>query len=194
MSFEKTTPKFPLQTRHYSNAELAQIFAKALKEEYGQQASPVKIIARQTGASIATIRKWYSGEKQPSLKYIIILAQNSKNVLRAFLEIVGKRDLWELFQKNLLAAGKQHGQEIYSAKFCTIKIILPYEVIVQLNQRQLWYLGLLQQGHKIKAVDIASNWKISIRSAKYDIKGLVRLKLIWFVGGRKNGYYKPYYD
>jgi hypothetical protein len=47
-----------------------------------------------------------------------------------------------------------------------------------LNQRQLWFLGLVQQGYQVKAADIASFWGVSSRTAKYDMADLVRLRLV----------------
>lgn len=190
MSFIKTTPKLTSKKGDNSDKKLALIFAEALKQDYGGRPSPVKAIAKQTDASINTIRKWYSGEKQPCLRHLVMLAKHSPNVLRVLLELIGKDDLLELYQQHLSATEKQSSQEIYSAGFCTInKTALP-ENIRNLNQRQLWCLLLLERGHKVKADDITTAWKVSLRSAKVDIAGLVTAGLIRFIGSKKTGYYK----
>jgi len=190
MSFIKTTPKLTSKKGDNSDKKLALIFAEALKQDYGEKPSPVKMIAKQTDASINTVRKWYSGEKQPGFRHLVMLAKHSPNVLRVLLELIGKDDLYELYQEHLLITGATNSQQIYSAKFCTINLTLPYKIIMQLNQRQLWYLGLLQHGHKCKAGDIAQLWQVSIRTAKADIGGLVQLKLICFTGSKKTGSYE----
>jgi len=190
MSLTQTGNKWTEKTEGNSDKKLAQMLAKALRQDYGGKHSSIKIISNDTGISSETIRKWYEGRNPPRLRYFIKIAKYSPNVLRVFLEIIGKNDLWELYQQHLSATEKQSSKAIYSAGFCTInKTALP-ENIRNLNQRQLWCLLLLERGHKVKAEDIATAWKVSSRSAKVDIAGLVAAGLICFIGSKKTGYYK----
>ena len=60
----------------------------------------------------------------------------------------------------------------------------------QLNQRQLWFLGMLQQGYVIKAEHVTATWNVSLRTAKYDIATMAETGLIRFVGTRRTGSYE----
>jgi hypothetical protein len=94
---------------------------------------------------------------------------------------------------NLPDAGIQNTADsgIYRAMYCTINLTLPLRIASELNQRQLWFLGLLQQGERRKADHIAATWQVSTRMAKYDVEALVKKGLIRFNGAKKNGWYEP---
>ena len=80
--------------------------------------------------------------------------------------------------------------KIYSVSSVTINVTLPLARVADLNQRQLWLLGRLQQGLISKADDIEAAWGVTLRTAKRDIAGLINLDLIYFHGARKNGRYQ----
>jgi Fic family protein len=81
--------------------------------------------------------------------------------------------------------------KIYSVSSVTINVTLPLTQASNLNQRQLWFLGRVQQGLTSKADDIEAAWGVTLRTAKRDIAGLIDLQLIRFSGARKNGRYRP---
>jgi hypothetical protein len=49
---------------------------------------------------------------------------------------------------------------------------------VQLNQRQLWFLGQLQQGYIMHAGSLVDTWQIHAKTARRDLKGLLKAGLI----------------
>ena len=59
-----------------------------------------------------------------------------------------------------------------------------------LNIRQIWFVGALDGGYPVNALDISETWVVSLRSARLDIKGLKETGLVKFVGTKKKGYYK----
>lgn len=60
---------------------------------------------------------------------------------------------------------------------------------MQLNQRQLWYLGQLQQGEQMIASNIVETWRVHSKTARRDVKGLLEAKLIVAIKiGRINRY------
>jgi Fic family protein len=60
---------------------------------------------------------------------------------------------------------------------------------LKLNQRQLWFIGELQNGKHIGVNEIAKTWQKSYRTSKRDIQGLTKIGLVDRIGARKNGYY-----
>jgi hypothetical protein len=63
-------------------------------------------------------------------------------------------------------------------KFVPIHVRVNAHIAVQLNQRQLWFLGHLQQGDKMVATDIVDTWRVHAKTARRDVKGLLEAKLI----------------
>ena len=65
----------------------------------------------------------------------------------------------------------------------------PINVPIKLNMRQKWFLLQLQTGHKRSADHIASQFNISLKTAKRDIADLKEKGKIRFRGSKKTGYY-----
>ena len=63
-------------------------------------------------------------------------------------------------------------------KFVPIHVQVDARIAVQLNQRQLWFLGQLQQGDKMVAASIVENWHVHSKTAGRDVKGLLEAKLV----------------
>jgi len=63
-------------------------------------------------------------------------------------------------------------------------------VNVPVNARQQWFLKQIAQGKKVKASQLASNWKVSTKTAKRDISELKERDRIEYVGVPKQGYYR----
>lgn len=74
-------------------------------------------------------------------------------------------------------------------KSVTIQVSISPGIAGQLNQRQLWFLGKLQQRDEVKVSDIAALWCVTMRTAKRDVADLKKRKLVIFVGAGKTGRY-----
>jgi hypothetical protein len=181
--------------------QLAGLVQKALRHEYRNQHAAVKRIARKTGIEVRAIRNWYEGRKPPKAIHLLLLATHYPEILCLLIKRIGRADLWMAYQHTMDclpddATGGHNAvaEPVYSAKSCTINTAVDIERAGRLNQRQLWFLGLLQQGHRSRARDIMSVWRVSARAAKYDLAGLTDLNLIRFSGARKTGYYEATYS
>ncbi len=76
-----------------SHLPFARTIALALREEFGGGPSAVKTAARVTQANERAVRNWFEAKNGPSGEYLIPLLQHSDRVLRAVLELAGRRDL-----------------------------------------------------------------------------------------------------
>ncbi|MFN9114969.1 MAG: hypothetical protein ACK5XN_33325 [Bacteroidota bacterium] len=74
-------------------------------------------------------------------------------------------------------------------KFVLIRVRLDAHKAVQLNQRQLWFLGQLQQGYKMRAEDLVDTWHVHSKTAGRDVKTLQEANLI---SSSKHGGYRWY--
>ena len=74
----------------------------------------------------------------------------------------------------------------------TIRVRVDRHHAAQMNQRQLWFLGELQQGREMHIGDLMTVWSIHERTAKRDIAGLLESKLVAAIkSGRKCKYQCP---
>lgn len=196
MSLSKNDQLFPSDTPTQSTQKIANSIAKALRQDYGELSSAVKRIGRITGVHPRAIRNWYEGRNAPNSLHLLMLARSSPNVLRVLLELIGHGYIneaicWEKISVNGLhyASGVSEDAMIYGERLFTINVTTTREIAASLNQRQLWFLGLLQAGQEVKANDIVATWKVTLRCVKSDLAHLKKLGLIRFIGARKNGCY-----
>lgn len=173
----------------------------ALHQIFRNNPTAVKGIAEETGGALTTVKKWYEGRNPPSLGHFLILCRHYESVLEAFLGLSGNdyliahvlpakaKNRVSLLETNdtILDGTTPHVSEVYGAGICTINVAVPFEVARKLNQRQLWFLGLLQQGRRVQIDFIVKQWGTSIRTAKTDISGLKEGGLIRFDGSQKTG-------
>ena len=178
--------------------KIARLVAVALKQDYGDERHAIKRISRDIPIdSLNTIKAWYEGRNPPNAGHLVMLALHSPNVMRVLMELLGKYDFWERYQQEFLAADHATGSiknklpvKIYTEKSFGINVRIDFAVGSKLNARQLWFLGLIQQGHKLKANHIAVTWRVSNRAGEADIAGLVKAQQIRFEGSKKTGFYK----
>lgn len=155
-----------------------------------------KHVSKKTGLPPDTIKKWKNGRNPPRLGHFLLLLKHYPDVLKFLVELVAHSNGAEKEKTaptSSLAEALPVGAadpEIYSAEYCTINLSLPLRIANELNQRQLWFLGLLQQGERRKAEHIASTWQVSHRMAMYDVETLIKQGLIRFRGAKKNGWYE----
>ncbi len=193
MSFNQNNQVLPAKI---TDKMVAGMVSNALRIEHTYSSAVVKRIGRLTGASLHSVTKWYQGLNAPKSGHLLMLARVYPNVLRVILEMIDKREVWEVCEQMLLRDRKAslfHNQlleeEIYRVKFVPINVVVDSKIIPNLNQRQLWFLGRLQVGVSLKALDIQTVWQVSEKTAKRDISNLVKAKLIKFLGAKRNGYY-----
>lgn len=195
MSVVKKDQVFPTKSAVIADAELAKLIAAGLRMDYGDSNSAIKMIGQKTGASLRTIKNWYSAKNTPSSSHLLTLARSSPSILQIVLEQVGGADLRDAFA--LLEMGNKgpiHDKPPapppkITEKFFRIEIELSARIGKNLNQRQLWFLTQLRQGERLKSSAIAMEWGVTDRSARADVAALADLSLIRLVGSRKSGVY-----
>lgn len=194
MSVSKKDQVFPGGSATSNEQFVAALIAKALREDYGALGSAVKRIGRRIGANPRAIRNWYEGRNAPNSLHLLLLAQSSPRVFAALLELIGRSDLLEANSdgKTVPRKSTETGAEnkIYSEENFTINLCINSKLRCKMNHRQLWFLGLLQQGENIKAGDIAAEWEVSLRTARSDIAFLVQYKTVKFSGANRSGKYQ----
>jgi hypothetical protein len=192
---------FPRQNAEEIEFQITQNLKKILRAHYRNFPSALKWLCAKTGVRHRTARNWYEGCNPPSSGHLLILARSYPVVLKMILQLAGRPDLAALCLPDRSASdGRVTGTEKDSeasregAITCTINVTLSLNTAIQLNQRQLWFLGMLQQCYSVKAEHITCIWSVSLRTAKYDIAAMVDAKLITFVGARGTGRYIEQFD
>ena len=71
----------------------ASAIASALKAEFGGGPSAVKHVARLADSNERAVRNWFEAKNGPSGRHLVILMARSETVLRAVLELAGRRDI-----------------------------------------------------------------------------------------------------
>lgn len=192
MSFHKTAQVFPELTQE----QIAKLIAEMLRDQYGKTGSARKIIGREIGVDPRTVKNWYEGNSAPSLAHFLILVRNSPMIAAWFLRHSG----YDALAEALLACSRAEESgvtaprlEFYSIKIDPIKMKKNLKDIQNLNQRQVWFYGQIQQGKLITVRDLVEIWQIGSATAKRDIAGLIDLKLITYIGSKRAGFYMIVY-
>ena len=67
--------------------------ARALRGEFGNSPSTMKTVARMTGTNERTVRNWFEERNGPTGENLVVLMQNSDQVLQTVLLLAGRNDL-----------------------------------------------------------------------------------------------------
>lgn len=197
MSFKNLAYKFPRQNATEIEFQITQNLKQILRIHYQDFPSALKWLCARTGVRPRTARNWYEGCNPPSSGHLLVLARSYPAVLKMILQLAGRSDIASLCVPEKdehdpaptdTEKDPRTGKE--GAIFCTINVTISLNIASHLNQRQLWFLGMIQQGYHVKAEHIIKTWDISIRTAKYDISSLVNLGLIRFTGTKGKGHYQ----
>lgn len=170
-----------------SDKEMAKFVASALQKDFRKGYAAVKRIERTTKARTPTIRNWYEGRNAPSARHLLLLAKSSPALIKFILIQIGGEELWEIYRLfSRLPLKGNHSAQIpaYSDKN------VPLNVPLKLNERQKWFLLLLQNGENGTAESIASTWQVSLKTARRNIRDLKEAGIIRFVGAKKTGHYE----
>lgn len=193
MSFPKNNQDLRINITGF---DVASMCSRALRKEHQNDTSCVKHIQAKTRISENTISKWYRALNAPKTSHFLILATNYPEVLKGLLVMIGREDVWRYcLLKNIpqkMSAGTDESIEnkaLYSDKYVHIDVVLNREIAAKVNQRQLWFLGELQNGQSIPGRQMAKIWKKSQRTARRDIQAMLNLGLIKYCGSPKNGHY-----
>lgn len=193
MSFSNFSQVF---TQQINDQSVATMVANALHHEHQNDTSITKEIGRVTGASLHTINNWCQANNSPKSAHLLILAGLYPQVLNGLLEMIGRADVWEAcLSENIPnkmranVASEKSNNSVYRDRYVPINVMVKLNAAIKLNHRQLWFIGELQHGKKLKSDDISAQWEVSHKTAKRDIANMIEHKLIRYNGARKNGFY-----
>lgn len=179
-----------------TDPDLAIMVSKALKLEHTNDSSSVKNISARTGINRHTIAKWYQATNAPSSEHLLVLAAIYPEVLKGLLKMIGRIDVWrysllkDVPRKMADQIGERQGpRDVYSDKFVHLDVVIDLRIATLLNQRQLWFLGELQNNFDAKADAIVTVWRKTLRTARRDIQGMLDMDMITYRGAPKNGRY-----
>lgn len=170
--------------------------SKSLRHVHRNDASAIKMIGGVSGINLNTIAKWYRGINAPKSAHLLMLARLYPQILRSLLEMIGREDIYlELQPKyspeiaNLGSPKKRQNGSIWRDIFVHINVILEISLARNLNQRQIWFIGQIQNGRRIGAQELAEVWQKSQRTIRRDIRELAELGIIRHHKANKTGYY-----
>jgi hypothetical protein len=179
-----------------TDAVLAKKMSSALRREHADVHSAIKQIERITGINALTASNWYKGRYAPKSSHLLTLAQHYPEVLRTLFMLLGIEPLWQ-YAVSLGLPETMHSKlnekrnqySVIGDKFVPYHVRVDARIAVQLNQRQLWFLGQLQQDNKMVAADIVQTWHVHAKTSRRDIKGLLEAELVVAIrAGRINNY------
>lgn len=173
MSQTKTGRKFGQRKWISPDREMAQRVALALRKDFGKMTSAVKQIAQITMANVDTATNWYQGKNMPGARYLLRIARVSPSVLKIVLTEIGGEPLWEAFQISTqrhrrVSAYGRNSRSYLDTVARSVSDILNVTHTPGLNDRQTWLLAELQRGVRPPAKEIASLWKVSVRTVFRD--------------------------
>ncbi len=182
-----------------TDSMIAKRVSEALRQEHENVHGAVKQIERITGINALTARHWYDGVYAPKSRHLLMLAVYYPQVLYAVCEImspetISKNGIDIHAAKAMQSHLERHWQgwkkpEATGDRSVTIRVRIYRHYAGQMNQRQLWFLGQLQQGHSMHVDDLVETWSVHSRTAKRDIAGLVESGLVCAIrSGRKCSY------
>lgn len=184
----------------------AQTIAELLRKEHGDSHRAVKQLMRQTDASERTVKHWLSAQHGPDTVYFLRLVVSSP-VIRAFVlglvEGPASRQAQDPVDRYSLATAKDayvtgeaalspsnQGHRKNDPKDGPDHDPINDPDAVELNERQHWFLARVAEGGRYGAAEIMAMWKVSLKTARRDIRVLQLAELLVYVGSRRKGRYR----
>lgn len=185
MSLTKKPQYFPVKI---TDKMIAQRVALALRHEHVRVGAMLKHIEAVTGIPAKTASKWIEGHYSPKSRHLLTLATYYPEVLRAICEMMGIESVWQhAVQIGLIDAMRSQLNARWKKwkkpatigdKLVTIHACVDRHLTGQMNHRQLWFLGQLQQGHEMHLQNLLDVWNIHQRTAKRDLAGMMEARVI----------------
>jgi len=194
MSLTKNTQEFP---NTITERNIIILISNVLRNIHPNESAAVKRISRKTGIEIRTIESWFQSRNMPNAKNLLLLMQHYAEVREAvsrFVCLDNKVPQDISIQNDAQPDGSSDQNfdpfNIYRVIFDPINSIADSRKISDLNLRQLWFVSELQLSSNPNSESIQARWSVSKETAKRDIAKLRQLKLIRFVGAKRNGRYE----
>jgi len=166
----------------------------ALKQEHADISAAIKSIAATTGINAHAIAKWHARQNTPSTSHFLTLAAFYPSVLQALLVLIGRDDLWQIAVHHHIPETMQERLSTLHSRYQKRGDILASNAAVKsafsLNERQLWFLNMLQKTEKMQNKHIASRWNVTLRTAKRDTEALIAAGLAYSVREGGTGWFE----
>mgnify|MGYP000876431782 FL=1 len=191
MSQENHGHKWPSFQEAFLEEKMGELVSSALRGAYAGESSPVKKISQRTGIAPDSIKRWYTSKKAPSLEHFLILMRTYPAIFEMFLKASGHGYLIAyirpLEEENVEDMDDPSVSEDVISDVPINVIDVPINF---LNERQGWFLILLQHMNEGRAEHIAGEFGVSLKTARRDIEKLKEAGKIRFVGAKKTGRYE----
>lgn len=180
--------------------------AELLRKEHGDSHRAIKQVMRQTDASERSVKHWFSGQHGPDAVYFLRLVVSSP-VIKAFVlgliegpatqspsgpvdrfALSAAREAYATGEKTTgKAATRGQGD---GSKRDPKRDPINVPDLSELNERQRWFLALVEEGRRCGAKEIVAGWKVSLKTARRDISTLQQTQLLEYIGSRRRGRYR----
>ncbi len=184
----------------------AKTIADLLRKEHGDSHRAIKQLIRQTSASERTVKHWLAAQHAPDTLFFLRLVVSSP-VIRAFvlgliegpasnpLSLAGDR-----VTRGVATEAHAAGEVAFGTLASDVWNSDPKDgpdrgpvndpEPVELNERQHWFLERVADGDRFGAKEIMAVWDVSLKTARRDIQGLQRARLLEYIGSRRKGRYR----
>lgn len=185
-----------------TNKLIAKKISEALHKEHADVHSASKQMERITGINTLTACNWYKGRNVPNASNLLMLMAYYPEVLHTICELMGMDQIWQCaVQVGIIDTMRKRLDRQWTRwkkstsigdKSVTIQVRVDRHLTGQMNQRQLWFLGQLQQGYKMHIHNLMEVWGIHERTGKRDLSGMIKAGLVTPIrSGRKCQYVLP---
>ncbi len=196
----------------------AQTVANLLRREHGDSHRAIKQLMRHSGASERSVKNWLSADHGPDSLYLLRLAVNSPAIRTFILRLfedpaaqpysdpIDSPRLSEIRKSYAASATLDESRTMRGWKndVKNVPNNVPNNVpknvpkndlanvrdLPELSERQRWFLEQVLEGTLLGAREISSVWRVSLKTARRDIRELQRARLVQYVGSPRRGIYK----
>jgi hypothetical protein len=81
--------------------------SRIIHENYGQHKSAIKVISKKMGINTRAVRNWYDAMNAPNCAHLVILARFIPDIVKEFLELAGRVDIWNAYQEKMYGKSKE---------------------------------------------------------------------------------------
>lgn len=194
MSARELNRTFPKNDANLTSKNISRAISKAIKKAYSKKHGSIKYLSNLTSHNPRALYNWSNGLNCPDLLNFIILAKNIPTIFDLFVMLCERDDIFKIenlfSEKNTYKITNTISGKIYSLiQNEGINFFEENFQKISLNRRQHWFVNQIKKGKNTKNNDLVAKFNISKATAERDISKLLNLKIIEFVGSKKNGMY-----
>lgn len=162
----------------------------AIKQEHVNISAAIKSVAAITGIDSNAIAKWHRGKNTPSTAHFLTLAMFYPSILETLLSLIGREDLWGMAVREDIPVRMRETLSTLHAKYQKRGDIFGKNGNELWNERQLWFVDMLQRHARMQNKHIALHWNVTLRTAKRDTEKLIAAGIIHSVRAGGTGWFE----